>query len=256
MIRHSILFLTIFLSLYSCRQTPPKHLSKIEGKQINISPDFKVNSEIDSFVKPYRNHLEKEMNEVLTYTDTNLNKNDGKMESSLGNLLADLCYEQAFPILKKRTQKAIDFTLLNHGGIRAEIAKGNITVADAFKVMPFENSLVVAELTADKVKELFTYLSKSSKAHPISKQLKFKVLKDGTYQALINGKKLNPNKNYFVLTTDYLQNGGDNMNFFKNPVHLYDLNYKMRNAIIDYFKKQKNKHLNIKLDNRFTSEKH
>ncbi len=253
--RHFILFLTIFLSLYSCQEVKTKKLTKIEGKQININPSFKSNSKIDSFITPYRKHLQKEMNEVLTYTETDLSKTDGKMESSLGNLLADLCYEQASPILKNRANKKIDFTLLNHGGIRAEIAKGDITVADAFKVMPFENSLVVAELSANKVAELFQYLSKSTKAHPVSKNIKLNVLKNGGYSALINGKKLNPNRNYLVLTTDYLQNGGDNMIFFKNPIHLYDLNYKMRNAIIDYFKKKKGKHLHISLDNRFTSEK-
>ena len=41
---------------------------------------------------------------------------------------------------------------------------------------------------------------------------------------------------YYVATNDYLSNGGDNMNFFKKSVQKYDLDYKLRNVLIDYFK--------------------
>ncbi|HMC02386.1 MAG TPA: hypothetical protein VKN14_15205, partial [Flavobacteriaceae bacterium] len=44
-------------------------------------------------------------------------------------------------------------------------------------------------------------------------------------------------KTYYVATNDYLYSGGDNMTFFKPNDSLYDLNYKIRNALIDYFKK-------------------
>jgi hypothetical protein len=41
------------------------------------------------------------------------------------------------------------------------------------------------------------------------------------------------------VTSDYLVNGGDNMLFFKKSVEKYDLDYKLRNIIIDYFKENK-----------------
>ena len=41
------------------------------------------------------------------------------------------------------------------------------------------------------------------------------------------------------MTSDYLVNGGDNMLFFKKNVVKYDLEYKLRNIIIDYFKENK-----------------
>ena len=43
-------------------------------------------------------------------------------------------------------------------------------------------------------------------------------------------------KTYYVATSDYLANGGDSMNFFKKGVQKYDLNYKLRDILIDYFK--------------------
>jgi len=43
------------------------------------------------------------------------------------------------------------------------------------------------------------------------------------------------------------------MNFFKNPVNLYKTDYKLRNAIIDYFKETDT--IKVKLDGRFREEK-
>jgi hypothetical protein len=42
-------------------------------------------------------------------------------------------------------------------------------------------------------------------------------------------------KIYYVGTNDYLSNGGDNMSFRKG-IQTYDLDYKLRNILIDYFK--------------------
>ena len=115
--------------------------------------------------------------------------------------------------------------------------------------MPFENELVIAELSGDKVEDLLHYLAVNKKAHPISK-LRLK-LKDTTYtDVTINDVKFDASKNYFVMTSDYLQEGGDKMNFFKDPVSLHKTGYKIRTALIDYFKKTDS--IIPNLDNRFT----
>jgi len=188
------------------------------------------------------------MNAVLSYTSKNLVATDGKLESSLGNLLADLCYQKGNFVFKKRTGKNIDFAMFNFDGIRAGISKGNVTMQNAFNLMPFENNLVVVELSSKKLKELIQYLIAQKKAHPLSRQVKLSITSSG-YHFSINGKPINDKKNYYILTSDYLQHGGDHMDFFKNPVHLYPLNYKMRNAIIDYFKEKDT--LKSNLDGRF-----
>ena len=141
--------------------------------------------------------------------------------------------------------------MLNFGGIRAGISKGDITMEHAFNLMPFENELVVVELTTDKLYELINYLIINNRAHPISKHLNLEITKNG-YNLTINNQPIDTSKTYYVLTSDYLQNGGDNMNFFKNPVNLYKTDYKVRNAIIDYFKE--NDTIKVKLDGRFRSK--
>jgi hypothetical protein len=47
---------------------------------------------------------------------------------------------------------------------------------------------------------------------------------------------LEVSKIYYVATSDYLSNGGDNMTFFLKNEGTFDLDYKIRNVLIDYFK--------------------
>jgi 5'-nucleotidase len=49
----------------------------------------------------------------------------------------------------------------------------------------------------------------------------------------IQGKGFDKTKDYLVVTHDYLQHGGDGMEFFKNPVALYPIEYKVRDVLID-----------------------
>jgi len=70
----------------------------------------------------------------------------------------------------------------------------------------------------------------------------------------IGGQPLDPNRTYFVATNDYLYAGGDNMDFFKSNDSLYDLDYKVRNVLLDYFKKKDT--LNPMIDDRFIQLKH
>lgn len=245
-----ISFFAIIL-LVACKNEPP-YIVKIEGKQLLVNEDINSKKEIKEYIKPYKEKVEKEMSTVLSYTPIELNRIDGELESSLGNLLADMCYQRANPVFNSRTGKNIDFAMFNYGGIRSGISQGNITVENAFNLMPFENTLVVVELTAEKIKELVNYLILAKRAHPISKQLNLAVKKNG-YTLKINSKTIDDTKTYFVLTSDYLQNGGDRMDFFKNPVNLYTLDYKVRNAIIDYFKETDT--VKVKLDGRLRNEK-
>ena len=242
-----IIFLFTISVLFSCKNEP-QNLVKIEGKLLPISEELTEKQEITDFIQPYKVKVESEMNAVLSFTPTDLVRTDGELESSLGNLMADLCFERANPVFKSRTGKNIDFAMLNYGGIRAGISKGAITAEHAFNLMPFENELVVVELTAEKMQDLIIYLITENKAHPLSKQINLAIA-NSEHKLTINNLPLVASKNYFVLTSDYLQNGGDNMNFFKNPVNLFKLEYKVRNAIIDYFAETDT--IKVVLDGRF-----
>ena len=135
--------------------------------------------------------------------------------------------------------KTIDICLLNHGGIRSIIPSGNITTRTAYEVMPFENTTIVVGLKGEQIEDIATYIVSEKKPHPLS-GMNFTIAKDKSVKDIIvQGKPLDKNKIYYVVTSDYLVNGGDNMVFFKKSVEKYDLDYKLRNVMIDYFKTNK-----------------
>ncbi len=225
-------FISLFLIVLSCKQNPAA-LQRIEGKQIPVNSKIVGDSSIATLIVPYRAQLKDKMNRVLAYSPTDLHKERNQLETNIGNFMADLCYEQGNKVFHKKTNKNIDFVLLNFGGIRAGIPKGEVTTRNAYELMPFENSMVVVELSYEKVQDLLTYLVKSGTAHPISKQLRISIKNKKIVSALLNGKEFDKSSTYNVLTSDYLQHGGDRMNFFKNPIHIENLDYKIRTAIID-----------------------
>lgn len=245
-------FLCFFLVFTSCKKTTTKtHLTKITAKNIAVDSTISSSKKINDFVAPYKEKLTAEMQKVLSHASKNFTKDDGKMQSSLGNLMADLCFDIANPIFKKNNNKAIDFAMFNHGGMRATIPKGKVTKENAFKLMPFENELVVVTLTGEKITELVEYFIRNKRAHPLSKNIEL-TIKNDDYSLKINGKPFDKTKTYTVLTSDFLQGGGDKMVFFKNPKELTKLNYKMRDAIINYFEKTDT--LQATIDNRVILE--
>jgi len=247
------LFFIVLLTLLvagGC-SSPKESIYKIKGKQIAIDTSYRPDASIEQFITPYRDHINQDLDNVLSYAPQNMDKSQGKWQTTIGNFLADITLEKANRLFYQKYDKNVDICLLNHGGIRAPIAKGDVTARTAFQVMPFENSLIVAELKADQIIEMVDYFIQAKRAHPIA-GIKIQLTDDqANYQNIyINNQLLDPNQTYRVATSDYLLTGGDNMNFFAKALNTYDMNYKLRNLIIDYFKE--NDTIPIVLDDRIT----
>lgn len=242
-----ILKLCFLLLIFSCASLK---VSTIEGKRIEINDAIATDQSIEDFVKPYRIQINKNLDSIISYAPETYSKSDGEFNTAIGNLMADAVYSESDPVFNQRTGKHIDFVILNHGGIRSIISKGNISARTAFEVMPFENSVVVTAIKGTQVLEMMTYLSKAKRAHPVSRQVQLTLNKDfEIVNAAINGNPIDETKTYYVATNDYLYNGGDSMTFFQPSESLYVLDYKIRNVLIDYFKKKDT--INPKKDNRF-----
>lgn len=230
------IFFLLLISTFSGCKNERLEITKIQGKQIQIDQIFYPDSSITDFVLPFKNELRHKISRILCYNPKTLTRTEGDLESALGNIYADICYQKADSIFNRQTGKNIDFALFNYGGIRTVIPKGNVTVGNIFELMPFENKLVIVELSGSQTVKLFNYLKESKKAHPIS-NLTLELKEASFKNILIQGKPFDPTKNYYVLTHDYLQHGGDNMSFFKEPMSLLSTQYKVRDAIIDYLAK-------------------
>ena len=224
--------LSLFLSCDNSKQ-----LVNTKGENISISKEMPSDKAIEAVIDPYKINLDKSMNEVLSYAVDTYSKNDGDYNTAIGNLMADAVFELSAPILKSRTGYDLDIVLLNHGGIRSILPKGEVTTKSAYSLMPFENSVVVVPLKGSVIMEMTTYLKEFNKAHPIS-GLELVLNAGNNYRKiLVDGNPVDLEKTYYVATNDYLYNGGDRMDFLKKSDTLYDMNYKIRNVLIDYFTK-------------------
>ena len=225
-----------FISLIlSCENS--KQLVNIDAENSIISEKISSNKAIEAVIDPYKIYLDKSMNKILSYAVDTYSKNDGDYNTAVGNLMADAVFELSKPVFKSRSGKNLDMVLLNHGGIRSILSKGNITTRTAFSLMPFENSVIVVALKGAVVMEMTTYLKEFGKPHPIS-GIELVLNSDNTYhKILIGGNPVDLEKTYYLATNDYLYKGGDRMYFLKKSDTLYDLNYKIRNVLLDYFTK-------------------
>lgn len=238
----------LIICLTSCK-TENYKITEITGERIAIDSDSQEDTAIKNFIQPFSNHINNTLDSIVAFNPSHLDKSDGELNTAIGNLMADIVMEQANPVFKSRTGKEIDIVLLNHGGIRSTIDRGAVSARTAYRLMPFENEIVVVELKGNKIKEMLSYLESNRTAHPVGGIM---ISMDEQYKitnATINGAPIKDDSVYYVATSDYLQQGGDNMDFLKEPENLYHIDYKIRNAIIDYFNKIDT--INVSRDNRY-----
>ena len=238
--KHYFFVLLVTIGFLASCSSSKTQLTRVKAINIPITDTISQKAEIENFITPYREHISSEMSTVLAQNPSDLvkDRNEKALNTAIGNFMADATFEMVSEAYKKRTGKEVDFVMLNWGGIRSDLPKGTITMESAFNLMPFENEVIVLTMPGTKVKELADYLIQHHLPHPLSKQVSLQITKDGKITHFtINGKPFDPNKTYVVVTSDYLYNGGDEMYFFKGALDADKIGYKLRNVLIDYFKK-------------------
>ena len=197
------------------------NLQSYDDKVIEVQSP--VDSTVLAIITPYQNSIELQMNEVLCISKMEMKK--GRPESLLGNFVTDLCLFYA----------DAHICVMNNGGLRTTISKGEITRGKLYELMPFENELVVLRLNKDEYIALLNYIGIRG-GEPFSGTTII-INKEG--QVLSNAWPVNFEDGELVrvLTSDYLANGGDKMWFFKDKEQI-KVGIKLRDAIIDYCRKR------------------
>lgn len=215
--------------------SPSYNLQSYNDELIEVQSP--VDSTVLAIITPYQNGIESQMNEVLCISKIEMKK--GKPESLLGNFVTDLCLNYA----------DAQICVMNTGGLRSTLQKGNITRGDIYTLMPFENELVVLELDIESFKGLVDYITKRG-GEPFS-GMTLKASSIGYDIEEVSGMEgffdFNKGDKIRVLTSDYLANGGDKMWFFKDKEQI-KVGIKLRDAIIDHCSKSDT--ISSKLDNR------
>lgn len=228
---------------------------KSNRTEYNINKDQPVDSAVINTYLPYKIKMDQEMNTVIGHAEVLMEKLDRKddkpvAENLLRNFFSDALLHEAL-----KYDPTIDFAMPStNGGIRVALPKGDIKLSNVFEVMPFENEMMVFTLSPAAVQNLLNYIAEKG-GQPVA-GLRMKIVNDKPTEVMINGKPLDPNKNYRVLTSDYVADGGDNVQSFKNPIEKKILGVRMRDALITYIKENQaaGKTINPKLDGRITKD--
>jgi 2',3'-cyclic-nucleotide 2'-phosphodiesterase (5'-nucleotidase family) len=227
-LQFSIAFIAIAI-LSGC--SGPTKINSVTSSSVEFNAqNTAVDSSSYKLIAPYKYEMDKIMNEILVVSDSALTKE--LPEGSLGNFVSDAVLKKTNDVYKPADNLPANICLLNNGGLRAQLPKGSITRGNAYELMPFENSIVILTLTGERMQQLFQSLVNNNGAPFGGATVKAKGKK--ITELKINGQAFDITKNYKVVTSDYLAAGGDKYDFFKDPVKTETLNYKLRDAIIDY----------------------
>lgn len=176
------------------------------------------NGGIDSLIIPYRQELKQKMQQKITFAETDFINE--RPDGNLGNLVADMLLKKVKEDLKAENCIA----LLNFGGLRSTINKGDVFLEDIYKLMPFDNELIYVRVKREVLDEMYTYL-KNSKGEPASG---FRI-ENGQLLPSFSAEE------YWIATSDFLLNGGDKMYFLKNNSEVIQTGIPIRELLIKAF---------------------
>ena len=172
-------------------------------------------------------------------------------ECTVGDLVADAINNLAKGV----------FAIVNGGGIRNNMKKGNITRADVIEALPWFNNVVVKKLTGQNILDALefgvrNYPQASGGFPQVSSELSFdfdpeiestvEVDKDGVFVKVngerrvfnvkLNGKAINPESTYEVTLLEFTASGGDGYSMIGNVEVDREALLTDTDAVTDYIK--------------------
>jgi 2',3'-cyclic-nucleotide 2'-phosphodiesterase (5'-nucleotidase family) len=223
-----------FLLLTSCHT--PYQMGEVSRTRILIDKRYDATppAEALSFLAPYRHQVDSIMSPQVGTAARYLFAD--RPESPLSNLLPDI-------LMWASTQfnENPDLAVYNVGGMRAALAEGKVTVSDVVDVAPFENKICFLTLTGQKLTELFRQIAHRG-GEGVSHGVVMQITPDGKLLSVqVNGKDIDAQARYRIVTIDYLSQGNDEMTAFKSATGIVspqDAQNNVRNYIMDYFREK------------------
>jgi len=194
-------------------------IKRFDGRLEEIKPvQDEEDKNIMAIVEKYRKNVDAVLNETIGEAGIDLDgENVRTKETNLGDYIADIM----------KNASGADIAIINGGGIRTSIKKGEIKVKNVYSVLPFDNYIVSIKLTGRRIREALEHgvsaVEKGEGRFPQVSGLTFKyfpLLKSGarTKEIYINGIALDPDNEYTVATNDFLAAGGDGYKAFGEAV--------------------------------------
>lgn len=210
------------MALASCK-SPEFTVSDISTQLLTLDTSFKASDpQANEIIQYYKSNLDSQMNKPLGLSKQSMGKN--RPEGLLGNWCADAVQYEALKFVNDTPV----FTLLNHGGLRTDIPKGTVTLGKIYEVMPFDNELVLILMSATDVDSLVRSIVENG-GEPVS-GIRINACK-GQVQFDIDS---NASDYYWVATSDYLANGGDDFRILSKGIRQIKTGILIRDALVNY----------------------
>lgn len=227
-IHQRIIALVSLFSVVAC--SPKLKVAQSKAQLYPISANLPADSALETLISPYRKTLDATMHDVVALSAVEIQK--GRPEAPLNNLFADAMFFSG-----KKWGLNFDIAYTNYGGLRISLPKGEIHRYQVFELMPFENMLALVTFSGKDMQAFFDFMAQTG-GEPIS-GASYTISGKKATDIKVNGQILDANKNYTVLTSDYMANGGDGGVIFSKALKRDDTPYKLRDALflyLDYFK--------------------
>ena len=200
-------FLSCFLFL-GCKSG--YKLQSFEGGRFAIDAQYDVNQDKEALAiyAPYKKTVDSIMTPVISHSARVLTAY--RPESELSNLVADILRFAA----EEHIGRVADVGVMNMGGLRTSLPKGDVTFGNIYEITPFENTLCICDMTGKQLRSLFEDIARvrgeglSGAKLVISKDRKL-------LSAKVGGKDIVDSQIYKVATIDYVAEGNDHMDTFR-----------------------------------------
>lgn len=214
----------------------------INFAHIFLTENLEKDPVVEDIVGKYRTQLDEKMNDVVGETTIMLDGERATVrmkESNLANLISDALLDTT----------GADIALQNGGGVRASIDVGPITMDEVYAVLPFDNTVVVVEATGKTIWETlehgvswypgaaggFLQTAGLNYTFDASKEVGSRVT-----EVLFNGKPIEMDKVYKVVSNDFLTGGGDNFTMLKeDTTEILRTKLFLRDVLTEYLLKVK-----------------
>ncbi len=207
---------------------------KVKARLIPVDNrlDSRVDSSFASLIAPYRAKVDSVKNLVIGNSPSLWDRKSPEML----NLLSDFVRARGSEIYGK----PVDLSIMNKGGIRNSLPAGPITKGEIIDIAPFDNRIVVLDISGKDLLENFDILA-GQDGNGVSSNVR--VLYDPATKAInsasIDGKEVNPDKRYRLATIDYLAAGNDYMTPLSRATSLARSKEVLYDSLIDYIESGK-----------------
>ncbi|MBR5102635.1 MAG: 5'-nucleotidase C-terminal domain-containing protein, partial [Muribaculaceae bacterium] len=196
-----------------------------------LDPETQKYTALKSWLAPFSHGVDSLMNNPIGHS--------ARFMDNKSNAAQNWLCDAVMNIIPKLTKQKAEFAIMNKGGIRVDMPLGVVTEGVIGSMFPFDNRFMVLEITgADLLEGLRVMATRGGDA--VSKELKVEFKGEAEHakivSAKLNGKVIKPNKTYKFVTIDYLANGGDYMESFKNAKRLFVDDVKYGIHMLDYIK--------------------